>query len=63
MLVKRAEYFNKDLIAYVFKSNAGALEFYRKRDFEIVEETRSHYKIMHKKKEAKASFFRLTIPS
>lgn len=50
MLVKRAEYFNKDLIAYVFKSNAGALEFYKKRDFEIVEETRSHYKIMHKKR-------------
>ena len=50
MLVKRAEYFNKDLIAYVFKSNEGALEFYKKRDFEIVEETRSHFKILHKKR-------------
>lgn len=50
MLVKRAEYFNKDLIAFVFKSNTGALEFYKKRDFEIVEETRSHFKILHKKR-------------
>lgn len=50
MLIKRAEYFKKDLIAYVFKSNVGALEFYKKRDFEIVEENRSHYKILHKKR-------------
>jgi ribosomal protein S18 acetylase RimI-like enzyme len=50
MLIKRSEYFKKDLIAYVFKSNKKALEFYSKRGFEIEEETRSHYKIMHKKR-------------
>lgn len=50
MLVKRSEYFNKDLIAYVFKSNKKALDFYSKRGFEIKEEMRSHYKIMHKKR-------------
>lgn len=49
MLIKRAEYFKKDLIAYVFKSNNKALEFYKKRNFDIIEETRSHYKIVHKK--------------
>ena len=50
MLIKRSEYFKKDLIAYVFKSNKKALEFYSKRGFEIEEETRGHYKIMHKKR-------------
>jgi ribosomal protein S18 acetylase RimI-like enzyme len=50
MLIKRAEYFKKDLTAYVFKSNMKAMEFYKKRDFEIKEETRSHFKIIHQKR-------------
>lgn len=50
MLVKRAEYFDKELVAFVFKSNLKALEFYKKRGFSIVEETRSHYKILCQKR-------------
>lgn len=50
MLIKRSEYFEKTLIAYVFKSNSKAMEFYKKRGFEVEEETRSHYKIIHKKR-------------
>ena len=50
MLIKRAEYFNKELIAHVFKSNIKALEFYKKKNFKIVEESRSHYKILYKKR-------------
>lgn len=50
MLIKRAEYFKKDLTAYVFKSNVKAMwNSYKKRDFEIKEETRSHFKIIHQK--------------
>lgn len=49
MLLQRSEYFHKEVIAHVFKSNEAALNFYMKKGFEVVEENRSHYKISFKK--------------